>query len=63
MDQMSVSTITHANPLPSMAEEVRKHSETLGETGKGLESEDKIIPGTEIARTWGESFCAAWYTI
>ena len=45
-----------------MAEEVRKHSKTLGETGMGLESEKEIISGTPLAQTWGERACAAVYT-
>lgn len=46
-----------------MADEVRKHNETMGETGQGFESEKRITPGTELARTWGECVPAAWYSI
>ena len=44
------------NSPASMADEVRKHSKTLGETGQGLTSEESIWEGTELARTWGEYF-------
>ena len=53
----------YINVPPSMAEEVRKHSKTMGETGMGLESEKEIILGTPLARTWGEHVSTVWYTI
>ena len=37
-----------------MAEEVRKHNKTMGETGQGMNSEEEITPNTPLARTWGE---------
>jgi hypothetical protein len=41
-----------------MAEEVRKHEKTLGETGQGITSEDEIdtSANTKLARSWGEYF-------
>ena len=46
-----------------MAEEVRKHDKVMGETGQGLESESKIIPGTPLAQTWGECVSGVYYAV
>ena len=46
-----------------MADEVRKHDKTMGETGQGLESEREIAPGTPLAQTWGECISTAQYVV
>ena len=58
LDWMMMSIVTHVISPSSMAEEVRKHGKTLGETGQGLESVDMITPNTPLAQTWDKCFCA-----
>jgi hypothetical protein len=51
---MTGFVITHANTPSSMANEVKKHDKTMGETGQGMMSEEEITPNTPLARSWGE---------
>jgi hypothetical protein len=39
-----------------MVADVKKHGQTLGETGQGLMSKEEITPNTPLARSWGECF-------
>jgi len=60
---MTAPVVAHVNTPSSMADEVRKHDKTLGETGQGLMSEEKIREDTQLARSWGETFCTTWHTV
>ena len=57
---MTLSIAAHANPHTRMADEVRKHDKTMGETRQGLESEREITQGAPLAQTWGECVSTAW---
>jgi len=62
-NQLTRSVVTHTERLLSMADEVRKHDKTLGETGQGLMEEEDIWANTPLARSWGERFHVVLHTV